>query len=45
MAIGKTLMRHDIFSDIVEFFKIQSMRFIVNNLVSLGNFYFIGLPI
>jgi len=45
LPIGKTLIRHDIFSDIVEFVLIRSMRFIVNNLASLGNFLFFLLSI
>jgi hypothetical protein len=45
LPIGKTLIRHDIFRDIVEFVLIRSMRFIVNNLASLGNFLFFLLSI
>jgi hypothetical protein len=45
LPIRKMLIRHDIFSDIVEFFLIQSMRFIMNNLASLRNFQFFLLSI
>ncbi len=45
LPIGKTLIRHDIFSDIVEFVLIQSIKFIVNYLASLGNFQFYLLSI
>ncbi len=45
LPIGKTLIRYDIFSDIVEFVLIQNIRFIVNNLASLGNFQFYLLSI
>jgi hypothetical protein len=45
LPIGKTLIRYDIFSDIVEFVLIQSIKFIVNYLASLGNFQFYLLSI
>jgi hypothetical protein len=38
LPIGKTLIRHEIFRDIVEFVLIWSMRFIVNNFASLRSF-------